>query len=90
MKFLKGLALFVLSFLLFLSLFIFGLALTLDQTILNPDFVVAQVDRFDVPSLAGEMLGEQIPQEGEEFMAEVVNDTIADLEPWIKEQVGAV
>jgi len=85
MKFLKGLGLAILSFLLFLSLSIFGLVLTLNQTILNPDFVVSQVDRLDIASIAGDMLSEQIPL-GQEFMVEVANDTIADLEPWIKEQ----
>ena len=86
MKFLKGFGLAILSLLLFLSLSVFGLVLTLNQTFLNPDFVVSQVDRLDIPSLAGDMLSEQIPPEAEEFMVEVVNDTIADLEPWMKEQ----
>jgi len=91
MKFLKGLGLAILSFLLFLSLSIFGFVLTLNQTILNPDFVVSQVDRLDIASIAGDMLSEQIPQfeatsPYEPYVAEVMDDTIADLEPWIKEQ----
>ena len=87
MKFVKGLALGLLSFILFLSLSIFGLAFTLNNTILNPDFVVSELDKLDVPSLAEELLSEQIPQE-EKFMAEALNKTIADLEPWIKEQAS--
>lgn len=90
MKFLKGLALAILGFLLFLSLSVFGLALTLNQTILNPGFIASEVNKLDISSLAGELLIEQIPQAGEEFMAEAVNDTIADLEPWIKEQASTV
>lgn len=90
---LKSFAVGILSFLLFLSLSLFGLVLMLSQTILNPDFVVSQVNKLDVSALAEEFLseqvGEQIPQEGE-FMAEVINDTITDLEPWIKEQVGTL
>jgi len=92
MKFLKGLALFILSFLLFLSLSILGLALMINQTILNPDFVIAQVDRLDIASLAGEMLSEQVPPEVDELtgeaVAKVISDTITDLEPWLKEQAG--
>ena len=88
MKFVKGLALSLLSFLLFLSLSIFGLALTLSNTILNPDFVVSELDRLDISSLAKEFISEQIPPEVE-LMAEVLDDTIADLEPWIREQVNA-
>jgi len=91
MKVLKGLALGLLSFLLFLSLAVFSLALTINQTVLNPDFVVSGVNKLDISSLAGEFLSEQIPLEGEqELVAGVLDDTIADLEPWIKEQASAV
>lgn len=91
MKVLKGLALGLLSFFLFLSLSVFGLALTINQTVLNPDFVVSGVNKLDISSLAGEFLSEQIPLEGEqELVAGVLDDTIADLEPWIKEQASAV
>jgi len=94
MKFLKGLALGLLGFLLFLSLVVFGLALTINQTILNPDFVVSEVNKLDISSLAGEFISEQIPSgqipQGEQLMTEVLDDTIADLEPWIKEQVTDV
>ncbi len=89
MNFLKGLALSLLNLLLFLSLSIFGIALTLNYTFLNPDFVVSELNRLDISSLAGELLSQQIPQE-EPYIAEVIDDTIADLEPWIKEQVSAV
>jgi len=85
MKVLKGLALSLLSFLLFLSLSIFGLALTLTLTILNPDFTVSELDRLDIPSLTKDLLSQQIPQDVP-YIAEVVDNTIADLEPWIREQ----
>ena len=94
MKFLKAFGLAILGLLLFLSLSFFGLVLTINQTFLNPEFVVSQVDRLDIASLAGEMLSEQIPPEVEEFMgemvSEVVDDTIADLEPWMKQQAREV
>jgi len=91
MKFLKGFGLAILSLFLFLALSVFGLVLTINQTILNPDFVVSQVDKLDIPSLTGEMLSQQIPQfevtsPYEPYVAEVMDDTIADLEPWMKEQ----
>jgi len=90
MNFLKGFGLAILSLLLFLSLSVFGLVLTLNQTFLNPDFVVSQVDKLNIPSLAGDMLSQEVPPEAEllmgETLDEVVNDTIADLEPWMKEQ----
>ena len=94
MKFLKGLAVSLLSFLLFLSLSAFGSLFMLNNTILNPDFVVSELDRLDIPSLAKELLSEQIPQfevagPYEPYIAEVMDDTLDDLEPWIKEQVSS-
>ena len=85
MKFLKGLALAILGFLLFLSLSIFGIVFMLNQTILNPDFVASQVDRLDIASLAKETIIQQMPQQPESVV-KAVNDTIADLEPWLKQQ----
>jgi len=92
MKVLKGLVLSLLSFLLFLSLSIFGIAFMLDNTLLAPEFVVTQVDRLDVSALARELTEEQIsgqlPPEAE-FLEEALYSTIADHEPWLKEQVSA-
>lgn len=92
MKFLKGLAVTFLSFLLFLSLAVFGTVFTLNNTLLNPDFVVAQVDRLDVSLLARELteeqIGGQLPAEAK-FLEEALYSTIADHEPWLKEQVNA-
>ena len=97
MNFLKGLVVSLLGLLLFFSLSIFGDTLMLKQTLLNPDFVVSQVDRLDIPSLAEELLSEQIaieiPQEvpqGEELVTEVLSNTVADLEPWMKQQAGVL
>ena len=91
MKFLKGLAISILTFLLFLSLAMFGMVYTLNNTLLNPDFIVAQVDRLDVASLAKEVIepqvGGQLPPEME-FLEEAIHSTIADSEPWIKEQLS--
>ena len=41
MNIVKGLATGIFSFLLLVSLFFFGVALLINSTILNPDFVVA-------------------------------------------------
>jgi len=87
MNFLKGLALSLLSFLLFLSLSIFSSVFMLNSTILNPDFVTSEINRLDMSSLAGEFLSEQIPQE-QPYVGEVLDKTITDLEPWIKEQAS--
>jgi hypothetical protein len=90
MKVFKVILLVVLGILLSLSLLIFGLALTLNQSILNPDFIAEHVERLDIAALADEVVREQVPPEAAEFMGEsldeVLGDTIADIEPWMKEQ----
>ena len=63
MKVLKGFALSLLSFLLFLSLSIFGLLLMLQLTILNPDFIVSEVNKLDISSLTTELVDQQIRQD---------------------------
>ena len=88
MKFLKYLGLSLLGFLLFLFLSIFGWMLTLNYTILNPEFVVSELDRLDIYSLTKELLSQQIPQD-EPYIADVIDDTITDLEPWIRDQMHA-
>ena len=92
MNFLKGLAISLLSFILFLSLGVFGTVYMLNNTLLNPDFVSAQVDRLDVASLTREVtegqIGGQLPSEVG-FLEEAMYDAIAENEPWLKEQVNA-
>lgn len=86
MKFLKGLALTLLSFLLFLSLSIFSLVFLLNSTILNPDFITSELDRLEVSPLAEEIISQQ---PGEEELKATLINTITKLEPVVKEQVSA-
>jgi hypothetical protein len=90
MKIVKGLALGLLSFLLFLSLSFFGLIFTLNSTALNPDFFVSEMDKLDISLLVEEFLSEETAQEDlpEEFRVALVS-TVAELEPVVKERVGA-
>ena len=69
-----------LSFLLFCSLSVFGATFAMNRTILNPDFVIAQIDRLDVSSLVEGVAGGEFPLE----------QIPADLEPWIREQTHTV
>ena len=92
MKFLKGLALSLLSFLLFLSISIFGLIFMLNNTALNPDFIVSEMDKLDVTSLAGEFVqeqvSEQLPEEFRFVTPETIDNILTDVEPWIREQTS--
>ena len=92
MSLLKGLLATILTMLLFFSLAVFSTLFMLRITLLDPDFVVAQVDRLDVSALAREMIEEQVsgqlPPEAA-FLEEALYETIEDNEPLIKEQVNA-
>ena len=90
MKILKGLAISLLSFLLFLSLSIFGILFLLNQTILNSNFLSTQLDKLDVAALVEEIISEQEDEEAfsEELETALVN-TITKLEAPVKEQLGA-
>ena len=90
MKFVKGLALGLLSFLLFLSLSVFGSALALNSTVLNPDFYVSELDKLDISVLVEEFLGEETAQDDfpEELRVALVS-TVAELEPVVKERLSA-
>lgn len=84
-----------LSFLLFVSLAGFGLAFTINRTVLNPDFIVSRLDTLDVSSLAAEVLKDQVPEEvmamvPVELIDEVLYDVLTELEPWLKEQIYSV
>ncbi len=63
-----------------------GIVITVNLTILNPNFIISELDIY---SIIADQVREQIPAE-EPYIAQVVNETIADLEPWLKEQTATV
>ncbi len=86
MNVLKGLAVALLCFLLFLSLSIFGIAFTVQSTALNPDFVTSEINRLDVSSFVNEFMQIESPPEVPE-LEEVIHETIGKLEPVVKERL---
>jgi hypothetical protein len=86
---LKKFAVGILSLFLFLSLSVFGYLFTLNRTALNPDFIVTELGKFDVAALVKEMVGSQIPPEAS-FVAPVLDSTIKELEPKLKDQANTV
>jgi len=101
-KVLKYLALSLLSFLLFLSLAIFGLAFTVNSTLLNPEFVISEVDKLDMSAVSRELVGDYVAEEivdqlppelqanAAGFVREAVYDIVSDLEPFIKQEINKV
>lgn len=88
MKVLKGIAIGVLTFLLFWSLSGLGIALMLNLTVLNPDFVLDEMDKADVYTIAKDELIRQIPNNPQisQYMTPAIEATMVQIEPWVKEQ----
>jgi len=92
MGILKGLGTAILSFLLFLSLTVFGIAFLLHGTVLNPDFIAGQVDGIDVSAVAREITDEQIGGQlpaDMPFLKDAIYNVIDENEPLLKEQVNS-
>jgi len=91
MAVLKGLALSLLSFLLFLSLTIFGFAFILNSTLLNPNFVTTELDKLDVGTITEELVTQQLADQETPIPEEVLDalvDAIPDLVSVINEQLN--
>lgn len=90
MSFLKGTAVGLLSSLLLLLLIVFGVALTLNMTVLSADFVTSYLDKLDMSSLVEEAISQQSDGEGlPEEVSTALVDAIPKIEPLVKEQVSA-
>jgi hypothetical protein len=91
MGFWKGLSTGFLSFLLVLSLSAFGVAFLINSTLLNPDFIVGQVEKLDIATIARDIVDEHInedaPEEAE-FIKEAAYAVLAEQEPWLKKQAS--
>ena len=88
MKILKRLALSLLSFLLFLSLAIFGLTFMVNRTALNPNFVTAELNRLDITSLVNESITSEHTS-SDDLTTKLVSIT-PEIEPLVKEEAGVV
>src|SRR4030066_441889 len=79
----------VLCFLLFDALALLGIVITLNMTILNPDFVTSELDKLDVYSVVIDQAKAQLPVQ--EFIdAETVDEIVTELKPWFEEQADTV
>ncbi|MDD5127411.1 MAG: hypothetical protein PHR43_04890 [Dehalococcoidales bacterium] len=87
MKFLKGLVLSILNFLLFLSLSVFGLAFAFNGTLLRADFVAGEIEKLDVAGVVKDVFDRQVqlPAEFQSAKPELYAIISAE-EPWLKQQ----
>jgi len=70
-------------------LFLLGIVITINMTVLNADFVVSEFDKLDIYSVIIDQAKAQLP--GEELIeAETLDNIITELKPWLEEQTTAV
>jgi len=79
----------IFGFLLTVTLIALGIVITLNLTILNPDFVISELNKTDAYSIIANQVREQIPTENP-YIAQIADETITELEPWLEVQVNAV
>jgi hypothetical protein len=80
MKAIKVLGLSIISLLLFISLDIFGMALIVDRTVLNADFVSSEIERIDITDIVTDVMLRDSSDITPE-MEQALTDTIAAFEP---------
>ena len=93
MKVARGCLSAVLCFFLFTVLVLLGIIITLDQTILSPDFVIAELDKLDIYSTVIEQAKAQLLRQ--EFVQQFIstntlNQMFDKLQPWLEEQANII
>ena len=89
MNVLRGFFSGVFCFLLFDVLVLLGLVISVNLTILNPDFVTAELQKLDVYSAVIEQAKTRLPSQ--QFISpETVDELANELKPWFEEQADKV
>jgi hypothetical protein len=79
----------IFGFLLFDVLVLLGLIISLNMTILNADFVTAELKKLDVYSMVMEQAKTMLP--GQQYIdAETMNELVQELKPWFEEQADKI
>jgi hypothetical protein len=79
----------VFNFLLFDVLVLLGLIISLNLTVLNPDFVTAELQKLDVYPAVIEQAKTMLPSQ-QFISAETVDELVTELKPWFEEQADTV
>jgi hypothetical protein len=80
----------ILSLTLFISLIAFGLAFSLDRTVLNPDFITAEGEKLEIATIASEAMGQASPEGLSAEALDSLTETITTLEPQLKAELNTI
>ncbi|MEA3253724.1 MAG: hypothetical protein U9Q17_02110 [Chloroflexota bacterium] len=78
----------IFAFVLVCVLVILGIVVTVDATILNPEFLISEFDRLDIYSIVVDQAKSQLV-EAEPHMAQIADESLAEVEPWLREQAAS-
>jgi hypothetical protein len=90
MRGLKIAGLVILSLILFISLIAFGLAFSINRTVLNPDFVITEGEKLEIATLAGEAMSQALPEALSGEALDSLIETITTLEPQLKGKLNTI
>ena len=90
MRGLKIAGLVILSLILFISLIALGLSFSLNRTVLNPDFVIAQGEKLEIAALASEAMSQELQGELSEEALDSLTEAITTLEPQLKDELNTI
>jgi hypothetical protein len=88
-KIFKGIGLGLVGFFLFVSLPILSIFINLNNTLLNPDFVVREIEKLNVTEVAREYVKNQIFPEDLPYF-DAIDTTLAQEKTWIDQQIKYV
>jgi hypothetical protein len=89
MRVLKTLTAILITFLLAVALGLLCYLVVINATILNPQFVVKEINKLDLVSLADNYLTDMLPSEAREYQV-AIHNTLEQNQVWIKQQLGIV
>ena len=89
MQVLRGIALGLLGFFLFIGLILLGIAFTIDNTALNPQFIINEIGKLDIPSMVHETLAKSVPADYQPYL-KGIDASVTETLPWINQQVSNV
>jgi len=89
MNVLRGFLSGIFNFLLFIVLVLLGFVISLNLTVLNPDFVTTELKKLDVYSMVIEQAKTKLPAQ-QYISDEAVDELAQELEPWFEEQADKV
>jgi disulfide bond formation protein DsbB len=89
MSILKGLALGLVGFFLFLVSLFLGIAISINATVLNPQFIVDEINKLDITAFTHEVILERVPSDFQDYVPEI-DATLEEIKPWINQQTEEV